>query len=349
MAGLAEIGAQHGGSLRMEKKRVPEMIGGILPPMRAYDYFAAGPALPFEGRKGDFSEIASWYLAEASLISYESPNFIRNVMRLSGFEGFRAFENKASEGFVAWGGNEALVFFRGTEVKSLRSVIDVYTDAKFGKVEFLGGIVHKGFRDGLLAIWEREGESRPAYADWAFANGMSEFLLDLKAARPQMCFYFTGHSLGGALATLAARLFPYTTALYTYGSPMVGDSGFTGGCDFPHYRWVNNRDAVTFLPPPELMEKLFKYSYCHFGQEKYLSEDGRLGQAPERPSFVSMMAGDLDKVMEGLSDAFSSLDGLKGLFNKVRGKEAIEEKPIVDTFIDHAPIQYAVKTWNLLC
>jgi len=71
--------------------------------------------------------------------------------------------------------------------------------------------------------------------------------------------FITGHSLGGALATLAARQILATINpnvslyLYTFGSPRVGNNCFAEyliagleGC----YRIANSEDSVTYLPIP---------------------------------------------------------------------------------------------------
>jgi len=62
--------------------------------------------------------------------------------------------------------------------------------------------------------------------------------------------FFTGHSLGGALATLAAsRWNTPTTHLYTFGSPRVGGKKFIQSFVFgERYRYRNNNDIVTKVP-----------------------------------------------------------------------------------------------------
>ena len=62
--------------------------------------------------------------------------------------------------------------------------------------------------------------------------------------------FFTGHSLGGALATLAAsRWNTITTHLYTYGSPRVGGRKFVKSfLSSNRYRFRNNNDIVTRVP-----------------------------------------------------------------------------------------------------
>jgi predicted lipase len=68
---------------------------------------------------------------------------------------------------------------------------------------------------------------------------------------------FAGHSLGAALATIARRnasgLAGRAIALYTYGSPRVGDQAiYCPTYPGPAYRIVNDEDAVTHVPTPPI-------------------------------------------------------------------------------------------------
>ncbi|MBN1142046.1 MAG: lipase family protein [Deltaproteobacteria bacterium] len=330
-------------------KSIPEGLGRIFPPMAEYDYFLGADLVPFPGCGAEFSLEASWWLSEAAHIAYDRPNLIRNVFRLLGFAGFRFFGNKSTEAFVAHRPGLALVVFRGTEVKSLRSLLDLYTDARFTREAFQGGHVHKGFRDGIFQIWGG-GCDDPDPADtWTRKNGMGAYLERLVADDPAMRFFFTGHSLGAALATLGASLFPKATALYTFGSPRVGDRAFNDSVAVNHFRWVNNRDLVPLLPPAELMEKLVKYSYTHFGTEYRLDAAGALVPPFAGRELAAAMTGDLDRFAAAWRDTVGSGEGLKGLLDVVIGRERPQEAPLVEMLLDHAPVQYSVKIWNLLC
>lgn len=76
-----------------------------------------------------------------------------------------------------------------------------------------------------------------------------------KAANPSYKIVFTGHSLGGAVSTVAAgyaRKLGYEVDLYTYGSPRVGNKQFVqfvtdqAGAE---YRVTHLDDPVPRLPP----------------------------------------------------------------------------------------------------
>jgi hypothetical protein len=108
----------------------------------------------------------------------------------------------------------AVITFRGTEVEHMG---DVVTDMTSMKVETdvtnLPGRLHRGFFEGVESV-----------APLLFAR--------IRALPPSSRIYVTGHSLGGALATVftAELLREYgstqNVSLYTFGSPRVGDAAF---------------------------------------------------------------------------------------------------------------------------
>jgi hypothetical protein len=347
----------------MEKATVPDLFGRIIPPMPQFDYFMGKDEVPFPDPGGEFSLAASWWFSEAAQIGYEEPNFVANVMRFAGFPRFRFFHNKSTEAFVVHrppAGKKpgsAIVIFRGTELKSPRALMDLYTDASFTKETLNGGIVHRGFKDGLMLVWEGKGErvSSSLAGGWTYADGLRPYL-DGLAAEGVSDIYLTGHSLGAALATVAASQYPKAAALYTYGSPMVGDAAFAASIKVPCYRWAHGRDLVTHIPPPDLMEKILKYAYVHCGELHYIDADGKIRSGPEDQGFTHMVMKDFNKIMEGLSavftDAFSSIENVKKAIKSIRAerrRRKVADLPFVDTLLDHAPAQYSVKIWNLLC
>lgn len=125
-----------------------------------------------------------------------------------------------------------ILAFRGTEPTSVK---DIRADAKGIKVKCdTGGYIHQGFKEAYELV----------------ADDIKK-RLDQEDCKDKLLF-ITGHSLGGALATVATKALDHRgkiAACYTFGSPRVGDTEWVGGIKDPIYRVVNAADAVTMLPP----------------------------------------------------------------------------------------------------
>jgi hypothetical protein len=136
-----------------------------------------------------------------------------------------------------------VVAFRGTE----HDPRDLATDARFVKIAWQGGgLVHGGFATAIEHVW-------PALAAWLSAH-----------PGPAL---FAGHSLGGALACLAAsRATP--ARLVTFGCPRVGDAAFVA--TLAHVaveRYVNCCDIVCRVPPAA-------FGFVHPASPAYIDADG---------------------------------------------------------------------------
>ena len=122
--------------------------------------------------------------------------------------------------------------FRGTESTSIK---DIKSDAKATTTKCSsGGNIHSGFKE---AYEEVAMEIQNDIDQEAYAN------------KP---LFITGHSLGGALATIAAKQLTHAGGIascYTYGSPRVGDEDWVSDIKAPLYRLVNAADCVTMMPP----------------------------------------------------------------------------------------------------
>ena len=132
-----------------------------------------------------------------------------------------------------------ILSFRGTE-----SYEDFYTylDEYPTKCRS-GGFIHSGFMTSYESI---ESEITKYLDAKEFAN---------------MPLYITGHSLGGALAIVAAKRLKHKdniAACYTFGSPKVGDFDWVCTIKTPIYRVVNSVDIVPFSPPCQVFERFFK-------------------------------------------------------------------------------------------
>ncbi|BCD96800.1 lipase family protein [Marinagarivorans cellulosilyticus] len=145
---------------------------------------------------------------------------------------------KTAFGFVLVGQNQlaghAFVLFRGTQY-----LADWLTNFNmlFGRSE-CGNRVHDGFNSSFKSM-------KPQIAP--FIQGLP----------PGTKVHCLGHSLGGALATLAAEWIKQTTSfevfLYSFGSPRVGLDDFSAGCTSligcDHvFRAYHKTDVVPCIP-----------------------------------------------------------------------------------------------------
>ncbi|MFD2878981.1 lipase family protein [Paenibacillus rhizoplanae] len=115
-----------------------------------------------------------------------------------------------------------------------------------------------------------------------YASARDAILSVLGTLSPEKTLYVTGHSLGGALATLCALDVAANSAftaprLYTYGSPRVGDPDFCQGlqpvCAQQLPLCQSFFDVTTYVPPTvyKLPKQKTKYYYTHVQTLKSLS------------------------------------------------------------------------------
>jgi triacylglycerol lipase len=271
--------------------------------------------------------VNAWWLAEAALLAYAEENDIRNALGQTGGNfTVQCFSEGSTQCFVAH--NQELIFlaFRGTEVKNFwRATMDWIVGLDFIPVQDgHGGKVHHGFKVGLEQVWENV----KAYMTKVQQDG-----------QVQPTLWLTGHSLGAALATLAAYYITWdhqflipVQGLYTFGSPRVGDSAFqqgfsTKGLASKTYRVMNHQDIVPRVPPTFL--------YADVGLLKYIDTAGHLrAQADE-----SQIGGDVD-IVQLAHSRFP-----RCLLQLALGNQDAE---VPGPLADHAPIYYAIHMWNNL-
>ncbi|QDV57426.1 Lipase (class 3) [Rosistilla oblonga] len=194
----------------------------------------------------------SLLFAELSMISYNDEREAREAAEAIGFTTVKFFNNDGSQAYQFANDYDCVIASRGTEPNEWN---DIQADANAATVlAETAGRVHRGFKKEVDDLWP-----------------MLEVVLK-KNDRP---LWFCGHSLGGAMATICAgRCFLSYIAsnpeeLYTFGSPRVGDRRYVNYVKLTHYRWVNNNDIVTRVPPTWL-------GYRHRGNEIYLDYQGRI-------------------------------------------------------------------------
>ncbi len=195
-------------------------------------------------------------LAKASLMAYQSPDVIQSEVEQWGFPQFSFMDRKDSQAFMAGNAEMIIIAFRGTEPTNLR---DWMTDLQIRRKTGPYGKVHRGFLKGFQVLWP---EIRATVAMWQ---------------TQAQSLWLTGHSLGGALATLAMATFGEKAkpvhGLYTFGQPRVGGKTFARNFDLDFrtrmFRFVNNNDIVTRVPTREM-------GFRHVGQVLMFDVLGKL-------------------------------------------------------------------------
>ncbi|MDG3002475.1 lipase family protein [Paludisphaera mucosa] len=311
-----------------------ETLEGLTPPAADFPYFAFADAIRFEpsaraavrSDSGAFIDANAWWLADAALLAYGDSTFLADRIGASPLPalGWRADRVDAGADLraIVLDGPDALVIaFRGTripvpdlapaEVAGLVDWIlgneDLKIDGRFlPAAREAGGRVHAGFLSAFEAISER--------IDAVVA-----------ARRPGQALWLTGHSLGGALAVLAASHLRETpiAGVYTYGAPRVGDAEFVATLPTcVHRRFVHRDDLIPRIPPA------WPLGYRHAGEPQAVP-----GAAPR-------------KIWREWSEGFQALAAAVRV-SLEQGRLAVGEAPLlVRGLADHAPVYYATLLWN---
>ncbi len=268
-----------------------------------YQHFENASANPFQPSPEDFPLVNVWWLGEAALLTYWNPAFAIPIFEAAGFQ-CEFITADGTDCYVAAQADFIVVAFRGTQPDEWK---DIIADANIVLVPWQTGMVHLGFKKAFDVI-------RPK---------LDTVLARLSARRT---LWFCGHSLGAALATLAADHYSGTRGVCTFGSPRVGDRAFAHEFDTKlagkSFRYVNDHDVVTHVPLP--------IGYEHVGLRRSIAPDGSIsGGEPAIAHFFADLIGrpeTLLEVIEGLS---------KGML-----------KSAPTFLLDHMPKAYAVWMWN---
>ena len=273
----------------------------------AYVHFQHAAAVPFDAQAITVLRRNAWWLADAALLTYWSPADVKSRFKAAGFEA-QSIDCEGTQCYIATGMGAAIVAFRGTQPDQWRDILD---DIRVALVPWdrPDTRVHAGFKDALNRLWPQLGPL------------VSELGRTMRV-------WFTGHSLGAALATLAADRFPGTAGVVTVGLPRVGDPRFAAQFDARFgaraLRYVRNTDVVTQVPTP------LPLPYRHVGDLRQIARDGTiLSQRPTLAHFISDLVGDLER----LRDVIEALE-----------TGALRRAPAF--LLDHMPAGYAVDIWN---
>ncbi len=219
----------------------------------------------------------SLLFAELSRLAYAMHADAERIAYEGGFDFCAYVDKDGADAYVFANRHDCIIACRGTEMHQWS---DIQADANAWTIVSEVGRVHSGFNGEVNDLWPK---------------------LEIILRENQRPIWFTGHSLGGAMANVCAvrcHLAPIPSdpkAIFTYGAPRVGDRIYASFLKIKHYRWVNNNDIVPRVPPIWL-------GYHHMGQEIYLNRHGRLSRVRSwlrvhdrfRGLFASLRRGKID-------------------------------------------------------
>jgi triacylglycerol lipase len=314
-------------------KRLPaDTWKNLFYPPAEYQYFESSERFDFEPDAAGFSWRNAWWLADAALLAYVKDwNLVKASLERAQFDSVRQVgpdPSKSTKGFFAVRSRPlpfAIMAFRGTDKDDPRNA---ESDETIGPLEREGYSVHEGFALALDEVWETE---------------VKPSIDDFMQAFPNASIYFTGHSLGAALATIAVTRFPGNKcALYTIGSPRVGDDRFTRAVLQKTelvFRFVNCQDIVTQIPT----EILLRHYFRHVGEEKYIDRNAKVLDHPsEFDKFADVAQGII--AHDGPAE-LKEIGHPADFFWRLRKTEPYVDPP---PFIvgNHTPARYSIHIWN---
>lgn len=252
-------------------------------PVEAYSETAFGD---FNPDTADFTIGSARALMWASQLAYENDKTIEAVRQRWGFASIVPFVQRKTDikgsfetrGIIAERSNAVILAFGGTDPAVWRTLA---TDANF--LPDAGSDTHAGFQMAMAG----------ARDDIDRAIQQSR-----QAAKP---LFVTGHSLGGALAALAAQRADEAgatpKAVYAFGMPRVGRKQFRTAYDArlgqATYRLVHGFDIVARVPMSAI-------GFRHVGRSLQCKSGGKFDLATplsalgaDQPAFASGLVDDL--------------------------------------------------------
>jgi hypothetical protein len=288
----------------------PPTLGNLNPPVRGYRYLDHAERA-FDAAAGLDSARNRWLLSECALLAYDAEEAV--AAALAGWA--RAITPLPADAHGGFGyaaeldDGDAVLAFRGTQVfnpgdppRKFRAIAANYltnADAACAVLDD-GSRVHRGFHTA--------------------AQALLDVLRERGLARTPRRWWVCGHSLGGAIALLAAdalqRLPGQSVAgVLTLGQPRVGDARHVERlvrCPFPILRLVHGCDVVPSVPPE-------RFGFAHVPGERVF--------LPERRSAYGTT------VLRHVLGAWGRLRHGVGALSPV----ALQ---------DHAPLTYAIHCYN---
>ena len=158
-----------------------------------------------ENVKKEFSYRTAEHFAELSNLAYQEEKQFKKTASAMGYKNIKYFNVDGAQAYGMAKNDYIVLAFRGTEPTQFND-IKADLNALHVKNELGAGRVHKGFKKEVDDIWDQ-------IEDWT-------------AKRNWKQAYTCGHSLGGAMSTIACSRLPEGTICYNFGSPRVGTPGW---------------------------------------------------------------------------------------------------------------------------
>jgi hypothetical protein len=213
------------------------------PDLKDYTYFRQAITEANAGAWIADAAVLAYARSRSQLMDHET---FRSIFVQAGFEDSKLIQRsdvlRSTQMYFAQRPELAILAFCGTVKGNLQNLLTNFDALPVNPNDPGNTIVHKGFSDALDIVW----------------TDAKQLLDGYRQEHPASQIYFTGHSLGGALATLAIWRFQKdqtdrNVSLYTIGCPRVGNGQFckelndraTKGI----FRYMDGNDLVTHVPP----------------------------------------------------------------------------------------------------
>ncbi len=234
-------------------------------------------SLIIDTKSEGFSIYNAYSLGVISHFLYESKEQVKSLSKKWGYELYIK-QSDYFQSLIMADKEKIIVAFRGTfhDINWLSNINAFTSDITVGEKTIK---LHRGFYEALMTQWNKNNLSNNEI-------GLKEKLIEYLDKYKEAKIYITGHSLGGAMASvgycqvyhlLREKIQETSLAtkitLYTYGQPAWCTSSSVGEAaslfKSNYHRIVNYLDLVPKVPP-ELI------GYKHLGTQYYLHKDGTL-------------------------------------------------------------------------
>ncbi len=211
-------------------------------------YFSDESLLQPPITRAAYSDRTAWIMSECSALAYvENQQDLKKALAAGDFKFIKSFTKDEITAYVAVSQKHgyAVLAFKGTVLTEKNTI---RTDLNFWWYKSHGVVFHEGFYKAYESLFK----------------DIHSQLIKLR-----LPIYVTGHSLGGALATVCVMRYPDTdrmAACYTFGAPRVCDlKGVIEFYKVPVYRLAHSDDVVPTLP-------FFAMGFTQIGDFRYIND-----------------------------------------------------------------------------